>query len=94
MNRRDALLAIRGSVPLTRVYGYQPGDVLGVQGQMWSEYTPTPDLVEYRTFPRLAAVAELGWSDPQPRDFTEFRERLSGHLARQDRLGVRYRPLD
>jgi hexosaminidase len=90
----DEPLAIRGFVPLTRVYGYQPGEVSGIQGQMWSEYTPTPDLVEYRTFPRLAAVAELGWSNPQPRDFTEFRERLSGHLARLDRLGVRYRPLD
>ena len=82
------------AVPLSRVYGYQPGDVFGVQGQMWSEYTPTPELVEYRTFPRLAAIAELGWTAPQPRDFAGFRGRLAGHLARLDRLGVNYRPLD
>ena len=87
-------LAIRGTVPLSRVYGYQPGDVFGVQGQMWSEYTPTPELVEYRTFPRLAAIAELGWTAPRPRDVDEFRGRLAGHLPRLDRLGVNYRRLD
>jgi hexosaminidase len=87
-------LAIRGTVPLARVYGYQPGDVFGVQGQMWSEYTPTPELVEYRTFPRLAAIAELGWTAPQPRDVDGFRGRLAGHLPRLDRLGVNYRRLD
>jgi hexosaminidase len=87
-------LAIRGTVPLSRVYGYEPGDVFGVQGQMWSEYTPTPALVEYRTFPRLAAIAELGWTAPEPRDLTAFRARLAGHLTRLDRLGVNYRPLD
>jgi hexosaminidase len=90
----DEPLAIRGTLPLRRVYGYRPGAVLGVQGQLWSEYTPTPDLVEYRAFPRLAAVAEVGWTAPWPRDFTEFRGRLAGHLTRLDRLGVRYRPLD
>jgi hexosaminidase len=90
----DEPLAIRGTVPLSRVYGYEPGKVHGVQGQMWSEYTPTPDLVEYRTFPRLAAIAELGWTAPYPRDFAGFRGRLAGHLARLDRLGVNYRPLD
>ena len=87
-------LAIRGAVPLAWVYGYQPGDVFGVQGQMWSEYTPTPELVEYRTFPRLAAIAELGWTAPQPRDVDGFRARLGGHLPRLDRLGVNYRRLD
>jgi len=90
----DEPLAIRGAVPLSRVYGFQPGEVHGVQGQMWSEYTPTPSLVEYRAFPRLVAIAELGWTDPHPRDFAGFRGRLAGHLARLDRLGVNYRPLD
>ncbi|GIH19086.1 beta-N-acetylhexosaminidase [Rugosimonospora africana] len=87
-------LAIRGTLPLSTAYGYQPGDVYGVQGQLWSEYLPTPDLVEYRAFPRLAAFAEIGWSAPEPRDLAEFTGRLSGHLRRLDALNVRYRPLD
>jgi hexosaminidase len=86
-------LAINGPLPLEKVYGYHPDDgVIGVQGQLWSEYLPTTDLVEWRAFPRLAALAELGWSGPGG-DFGEFRQRLAGHLRRLDRLGVRYRPL-
>lgn len=86
-------LAINGPLPLEKVYGYLPDDgVIGVQGQLWSEYLPTTDLVEWRAFPRLAAIAELGWSGPGG-DFGEFRQRLAGHLSRLDRLGVRYRPL-
>ncbi|MFC0528862.1 beta-N-acetylhexosaminidase [Phytohabitans kaempferiae] len=86
-------LAINGPLPLEKVYGYRPDDgVIGVQGQVWSEYLPTTDLVEWRAFPRLAALAELGWSGPGG-DFGEFRQRLAGHLGRLDRLGVRYRPL-
>jgi hexosaminidase len=89
----DEPLAINGPLPLSQVYGYRPGDVCGVQGQLWSEYLPRPDLVEWRAFPRLAALAEVGWSG-QPGEFDEFRERLRGHLRRLDALGVHYRPLD
>jgi hexosaminidase len=87
-------LAIFAPLPLDRVYGYEPGAVYGVQGQVWSEYLPTPELVEWRAYPRLAAVAEVGWSDPRPRDVAEFRSRLAAHLARLDVLKVNYRPLD
>ena len=82
-----------GFTPLERVHGYDPGDTLGLQGQLWAEYMPTEDLVDWRAFPRLAAIAETGWSGPGG-DFTEFRERLAGHLPRLDALGVRYRPLE
>jgi hexosaminidase len=90
----DEPLAIRSGLPLAKVYSYQPGDVLGVQGQLWSEYLPTPELVEWRAYPRLAAAAEVGWSAPEPRDFSEFRSRVAAHLARLDVLKVNYRPLD
>ncbi|MFV2019733.1 beta-N-acetylhexosaminidase [Micromonospora sp. LOL_023] len=96
-------LAIAGVLPLDTVYGFQPGDVLGVQGQLWSEYLPTGPSVWWRAFPRLAALAEVGWSGPVPVDAdgalppgrrAEFRGRLAGHLRRLDQLGVGYRPLD
>ncbi|SDZ08316.1 hexosaminidase [Micromonospora pattaloongensis] len=89
----DEPLAIAGVLPLERVYGFAPGPVLGVQGQLWSEYLPTTDRVEWRAFPRLAALAEVGWSGAGG-DFGEFRGRLAAHLGRLDRLGVNYRPLD
>ncbi|ONK15514.1 beta-N-acetylhexosaminidase [Streptomyces sp. MP131-18] len=87
-------LAIRAGLPMSEVYGYAPPDgVLGVQGQLWSEYLPTPELVEWRAFPRLAALAEVGWSTGG-RDFAEFRRRLTAHLPLLDALGVGYRPLE
>jgi hexosaminidase len=81
-----------GFTSLERVHGYDPGDTLGLQGQLWAEYMPTEDLVDFRAFPRLTAIAETGWSGPGG-DFAEFRERLAGHLPRLDALGVKYRPL-
>jgi hexosaminidase len=89
----DEPLAIAGTLPLERVYGFEPGPVYGVQGQLWSEYLPTTALVEWRAFPRLAALAEVGWSAGRS-DFGAFRDRLACHLRRLDRLGVGYRPLD
>jgi hexosaminidase len=82
-----------GLLPLSKVYSFDPGETLGLQGQLWSEYIPTPELVEWRAFPRLAAIAEIGWSGAGG-DFAEFRDRLVGHLPRLDALGVHYRPLD
>jgi hexosaminidase len=90
----DEPLSIKPGLPLAKVYSYQPGDVVGIQGQIWSEYLPTTQLVEWRAFPRLAAAAEVAWSTPDPRDFTEFRARLVQHLRRLDVLKVNYRPLD
>lgn len=89
----DEPLAIGHGLPLEKVYAYEPPvGVLGLQGQVWSEYLPTTQLVEWRAFPRLAAIAEVGWS-PAERDVEEFRRRLTEHLPRLDRLGVNYRPL-
>jgi hexosaminidase len=83
--------AINGFLPLRKAYSFEPGDVTGVQGQLWTEYLPTPELVEYRAFPRLSALAEVAWSTP--RDFADFEARLPAHLKLLDAFGVNYRPL-
>ncbi len=86
----DEPIAIpNGLLPLERVYGFDPGDTLGLQGQLWSEYIPTPEAVEWRAFPRLTAIAETGWSGPGG-DFGDFRTRLASHLPR---LNANHRPL-
>jgi hexosaminidase len=85
-------MAINGTLPLETVHGFDPGPVLGTQGQLWSEYLPTTELVEWRAFPRLAALAEVGWSGPGG-PYPDFAARLTPHLRRLDVLGVRYRPL-
>lgn len=63
--------------------------ILGVEGNIWTERAQQ-DLVDNRVFPRLCAIAEIGWSPPQPHDWNEFRSRLRTHLTRLDALGVKY----
>ena len=46
-----------------------------MQANQWAEYIPTDEYYEYMMYPRLLAVAEVGWSDPGRKDFTDFRNR-------------------
>lgn len=92
-----------GCLRLEDVYGYDPVPseipadkachILGVQGQQWSETMPTTEQVEYMIFPRLCALSEVAWLQPEAKNFTDFRQRLLTHLKRLNILGVRYRPL-
>ncbi|MBV2354365.1 beta-N-acetylhexosaminidase [Streptomyces sp. J2-1] len=69
--------------------------VLGTQGNVWTEVMEDAGRVDYQTFPRLAALAEVAWSElpaPAARDFADFERRMSEHYRRLDALGVAYRP--
>ncbi|MFE0510458.1 beta-N-acetylhexosaminidase [Streptomyces sp. NPDC058964] len=69
--------------------------VLGAQANVWTEVMEDPARVDYQTFPRLAAFAEVAWSDlpaPEDRDFAGFEARMAAHYGRLDALGVAYRP--
>jgi hexosaminidase len=85
------------------VYAYQPvpaalsaeetRHVLGAQAQVWTEHLDSVRSVDYATFPRLSAFAEVVWSPAAVRDPVDFRRRLTdGHLPRLDAIGVEYRP--
>jgi hexosaminidase len=96
--------AHRGLNTLESVYAYEPvpteltaaeaQHVLGAQAQLWTEYMPTPQQVEYQAWPRLCAMSEVLWSPRAARDFDRFRARLVAHLARLKLLDVNFRPLD
>ncbi|MFK0255744.1 beta-N-acetylhexosaminidase [Streptomyces sp. NPDC090445] len=69
--------------------------VLGAQANMWTEVTEDQGRIDYQVFPRLAAFAEVVWSDlPEPgeRDHAGFEARMAGHRRRLDVLGVEHRP--
>jgi hexosaminidase len=69
--------------------------VLGTQANVWTEVMEDHARVDYQTFPRLAAFAEVAWSAlpaPGERDFADFERRMTAHYARLDALGVAYRP--
>ncbi len=71
------------------------GQVLGVQGNLWTETVNTTERLDFLTFPRLAALAEVGWSDSKAKNYGRFLEQLKKHLGlyREENLYF-YDPFD
>ncbi|MFJ8443646.1 beta-N-acetylhexosaminidase [Kitasatospora griseola] len=69
--------------------------VIGTQANIWTEFMFDGRDVDYKVFPRLAAFAEIAWSDlprdPEARDWAGFEARMAGHYPRLDALGIEYR---
>lgn len=88
----------RGFISLEKTYSLEPVSpeltppqarrVIGVEGNMWTEHAP-PALVDRQVFPRLCAIAEVGWS-PAERDWVDFSRRMTAHYARLDQMKVAY----
>ena len=97
-------LAIGGLIPLEKVYSYEPipegldinqaTKILGAQGNVWTEYIKTPEMVEYMSVPRMTALSEIVWSKRKKRDFSEFRKRLNFYKYFLDKKKVNYRSKD
>jgi hypothetical protein len=65
--------------------------VMGVQACLWGEFLFDQKIVQYMLFPRMAAVAELAWSDPQHMSFNDFKRRLAAEKLRYQAMGLNYR---
>ncbi|HNT93463.1 MAG: beta-N-acetylhexosaminidase [Bacteroidales bacterium] len=93
-------LAIGGYLPLERVYSFEPlpdelnadeqKHILGLQGNLWTEYISTMSYLEYMTFPRAFAIAETAWTPYLKKDFEEFLARLDVLKERYDLMHVNY----
>ncbi len=70
--------------------GLDPAAILGVECPLWTETVRTVRDIEYLAFPRLVAVAELGWSPPATRDWTDFRRRVGAQAPRWRALDLAY----
>ncbi len=100
-NRTNEPVAIGAFLPLHTVYSFDPipaglearfrSHILGVQGNLWTEFIPSFKQVEYMTFPRLCALAEVGWSPKERRDWDDFVRRMDVHCQRLEALGINYR---
>lgn len=72
--------AIGGYVPLEKTYSFDPdpensGAVIGVQGNLWTEFVETPSHAEHMMYPRILAVAEDGWTPQSRKDYADFHAR-------------------
>jgi len=65
-------------------------NIYGLGTQMWSEWTPTYQDVEYQTFPRIASFAETGWTHQENKDFPAFKAALKKFQKHWDSLGINY----
>ena len=89
-----------GNLSLEKVYSFDPllpdipvenhHYIIGVQGNLWMEYIHSESKLEYMAFPRLTAVAEIGWCDAG-KDFQNFSRRLSYNLLWLDKKGINFR---
>jgi hexosaminidase len=81
----------------TEVDGLSPAQqqhVIGMQANVWTEHIRTEAWVEWMSFPRAAAVAELAWSAPSQRNLASFRTRLERAIDWYRALGYHYATTD
>ncbi len=92
--------ALGGFITTKRVYEYDPipealtpleaKHILGVQANLWTEFVLTFSHVEYMTLPRMMAVAEVGWSPKEAKNWTDFARRLYTNAQRLQAMGANY----
>jgi len=87
------------TTPTEKVYSYNPSEgltaatarhILGVEGCMWTHVAVTDKAIDYQIYPRLLALAEVGWSPQNDRQWSGFDARLTSQFPRLQRLGVTY----
>jgi hexosaminidase len=93
-------VAFGGLTTLQKAYSYDPVPAVltseeavyieGVQGNLWTEYVPTASHAAYMIFPRAIALAEVGWSAPERKNFPDFTRRLEKYLRALDTLQINY----
>jgi hexosaminidase len=88
-----------GYVEVQNAYGWDPGSylpgvnqdaILGVEADLWTETVSTVADIDYMAFPRLPAIAELGWSPASTHDWPAFRARLAAQGPRWHAMGINY----
>ncbi|MDX1910280.1 MAG: glycoside hydrolase family 20 protein [Saprospiraceae bacterium] len=93
-------VAIGGLTTLEKAYAYEPipegltdaeaKHILGAQGNVWTEYMPKPEQVEYMAFPRACALSEVVWSPKNKRNWSDFSRRIQPHFTRLDAANVKF----
>ena len=76
-----------GFIPIEKVYSLNPAPdslsvearrhILGTQANLWAEYMTTESTVEYQALPRMSALAEVQWTQPERKDYHAFLQRLT-----------------
>jgi hexosaminidase len=87
-------------LPIQQVYNFNPTPkeltaeqskyILGAQANVWSEYLPTTQQVEYMVYPRALALSECLWSTLENKNFQSFEAKLHLHYPRLENYGINF----
>ncbi len=92
-------LGIGGYLPVSTVYKLEPTDmltpeqakhILGAQANLWTEYIASLDHVQYMELPRLAALSEVQWMQPENKNYEDFTHRVTRLIDQYRSLGYNY----
>ena len=91
-----------GQLLLSTAYSFNPipedftpeeaKHILGVQGNLWGESMQKPYDHNYMLFPRLFAIAEVGWTPTKEKNYKDFIRRIEYYFNRLDAMNVNYAP--
>lgn len=99
LDTKNEPFAIGGYVPVEKVYSLEPTEgltpeegnmIIGVQGNLWTEYIPNFSQVQYMVLPRMAAIAEIGWTPAKLKNYENFVGRTIALMERYDALDYNY----
>lgn len=86
--------------PLRKTYKFRPvyigvrrkniSNVLGVEGTIWTEWIDGRAKLDFNVFPRLAALAELSWTNAKAKNYLSFCNRLHNYYPVYEAMGVGY----
>ena len=94
-----APVTIGGYNTLKKTYSYNPvpddaddlvkKHIIGVQGNIWTEYMPSDNNRDYQAFPRAIAIAETGWTLNANKNWNDFCQRMVEDFRRMDVKNVK-----
>jgi len=85
--------------PIKEVYSFHPingfkqiapNQILGIQANFWSHIHRTPAKMDRQIFPRILALAEVGWTDPSNKKWCQFKLRMKDHFKSLKLLDLYY----
>ena len=105
-NKDSEPLAHSSYLPVDMVWSYDPymsedknaealteeqkAHIIGIQSNVWTEYIPNNEHMEYMANPRMAAVSEVQWCQPKMKDWNRFRKGLNRFRELYELLGYNY----
>ena len=100
LDRDKEPLAIGGHLPLNMVYSFEPvpaellddekSNIIGAQANLWTEYIPNFDHLLYMLLPRMAALSEVQWSQPEQKNYDDFLARFPALSTKYDMYQYNY----